>query len=96
VFIGDGFSDLYAAGHADTVFAKDHLAEICADRGWAFRAWDSFADIQAALAELLAGGVPPPRLRPFICGPEVWPEGTTTPLWTRRPAPRTVEVGPAG
>lgn len=90
VFIGDGFSDLYAAAHADTVFAKDHLADLCADRGWPYRAWDSFADIQAALAELLASGVPAPRQRPFICGPEVWPDGTMDPLWTRPPAPRAV------
>ena len=34
VFVGDGFSDLYAAAHADLVFAKDHLAALCADRGW--------------------------------------------------------------
>ncbi|MBA2718371.1 MAG: HAD-IB family phosphatase [Chloroflexi bacterium] len=93
VFIGDGFSDLYAAGHADTVFAKDHLAELCADRGWPYQTWSSFADIQAALGELLAAGVPAPRQRPFICGPEVWPAGTIEPLWTRPPAPRTVGGG---
>ncbi len=94
VFIGDGFSDLYAAGHADTLFAKDHLAEICAEFGWPFRAWQSFADIQAALGELLSSGVPPPRIRRFICGPEVWPDGTTEPLWTRRPAIRPMAIGP--
>ena len=94
VFIGDGFSDLYAAAHADTLFAKDHLAEICADQGWPYRTWVSFADIQAALADLLDDGIPPPIARPFICGPEVWPAGTDEPRWFRRPAPRTsVSVG---
>jgi 2,3-diketo-5-methylthio-1-phosphopentane phosphatase len=89
VFIGDGFSDLYAAAHADTVFAKDHLAEICADRGWPYQAWRTFAEIQAALEALLADGIPLPRIRPFICGPEVWPAGTEEPRWERRPAART-------
>lgn len=88
IFIGDGFSDLYAAGHADLVFAKDHLAELCADRGWPSTPWESFADIQAAVAELLEGGTPTPRPRPFICGPEVWPPGTAEPIWDRPPARR--------
>ncbi len=93
VFIGDGFSDLYAAGHANLVFAKDHLAELCADRGWPYRPWDSFADIKAALAELIEAGVPTPWARPFICGPEVWPPGTDEPIWDRPPAPRSTVAG---
>jgi 2,3-diketo-5-methylthio-1-phosphopentane phosphatase len=88
VFVGDGFSDLYAAHHADTVFAKDLLAKICTERGWPYRAWTDFADIQADLAGLLAAGVPEPEARPFICGPEVWPPGTAEPIWDRAPAPR--------
>jgi 2,3-diketo-5-methylthio-1-phosphopentane phosphatase len=93
VFVGDGFSDLYAANHADLVFAKDHLAAICADRGWPYRDWTTFDDIRPAVLELLDGGVPAPRPRPFICGPEVWPPGTTEPRWDRRPAERS--AGPA-
>lgn len=89
VFVGDGFSDLYAAGHADIVFAKDHLAEICADRGWPYRAWETFADIRRELAELLDEGVPAPTPRQFICGPEIWPSGTAEPIWDRPPAPRS-------
>jgi 2-hydroxy-3-keto-5-methylthiopentenyl-1-phosphate phosphatase len=88
-FIGDGFSDLYAAAHADLVFAKDHLAELCSDRGWPYRGWQSFADIQAAFADLLDSGVPAPTPRPFICGPEVWPPGTAEPIWERPPAKRS-------
>jgi 2-hydroxy-3-keto-5-methylthiopentenyl-1-phosphate phosphatase len=91
VFVGDGFSDLYAAAHADLVFAKDHLAAICADRGWPYRAWTTFADIRPVVAGLLDAGVPPPRPRPFICGPEVWPPGTTEPIWDRPPAGRPAE-----
>ncbi|MDQ3128151.1 MAG: HAD-IB family phosphatase, partial [Chloroflexota bacterium] len=74
MFVGDGFSDLYAAGHADRVYAKDHLAELCAGQGWPYRPWASFADIQAEVLELLEGRVPETWPRPFICGPEVWPE----------------------
>ncbi len=88
VFVGDGFSDLYAANHADTVFAKDHLAELCRHQGWPFLAWDTFADIQAAISDLLARGVPPPEPRPFICGPEAWPPGTEEPIWEQPPGPR--------
>lgn len=93
VFIGDGFSDLYAASHADLVFAKDHLALLCLDRGLPFRPWEDFAQIQDALIELISDGVPPPRLRPFVCGPEVWPPGTTEPRWDRAPAPRAETDG---
>ncbi|HUQ77448.1 MAG TPA: HAD-IB family phosphatase [Patescibacteria group bacterium] len=89
VFVGDGFSDLYAAGHADLVYAKDHLAELCAGQGWAYRPWTSFADIQAEVMELLEGGVPATRPRPFICGPEAWPAGTTKPIWATPPAARS-------
>ena len=93
VFIGDGFSDLYAAGHADLVFAKDHLLELCADRGWPHRPWDTFADIRDVLAELIETGVPAPGARGFICGPEVWPRGIDEPVWDRPPAPRSKEPG---
>lgn len=88
VFVGDGFSDLYAAGHADLVFAKDHLAAICADRGWPYREWSTFDDIQPVVLELLDQGVPAPKPHPFICGPEVWPVELQEPRWDRPPAPR--------
>ena len=81
VFIGDGFSDLYAASYADLVFAKDHLAQICHDRRLPFRSWTDFADIQTAVSDIISTGIPAARSRPFICGPEVWPPGTTEPLW---------------
>jgi 2-hydroxy-3-keto-5-methylthiopentenyl-1-phosphate phosphatase len=87
VFIGDGFSDLYAAGHADLVFAKDHLAVICADRGWPYHDWSTFDDIRPVVLDLLDRGVPPPRPHPFICGPEVWAD-LAEPRWDRPPAPR--------
>jgi HAD superfamily phosphoserine phosphatase-like hydrolase len=90
-FVGDGFSDLYAAGHADRVYAKDHLAELCAGQGWPYRPWASFADIGREIVELLDDGVPEPRPRRFICGPEAWPAGTSEPIWQTRPAVRSTE-----
>jgi 2-hydroxy-3-keto-5-methylthiopentenyl-1-phosphate phosphatase len=93
VFVGDGFSDLYAAAHADLVFAKDHLATLCADRGWPHRTWSTFEDIRSVVEQLLDGTLPAPRPRPFVCGPEVWPAGTTEPLWDRPPAPRPAGAG---
>ena len=93
VFIGDGTSDRYGAAHADMVFAKEGLARICRAEGWPFIEWSSFVDVSAAVESAFADGRLPaspedlPRWqatyshgpRPFICGPEVWGPGRTTP-----------------
>jgi len=93
VFIGDGTSDRFGAAHADVVFAKDALARICAAEGWPYVTWTSFADISTEIRRAFADGRLPasaedlPRWRaahghgprPFICGPEVWGSGRTTP-----------------
>ena len=93
VFIGDGTSDRYAAAHADVVFAKGKLIDICRAEGWEAMTWASFADIAGWLeAGLGDATLPrttadvdawregrPARPRRFICGPEVWGEGRTTP-----------------
>lgn len=93
VFIGDGTSDRYAAAHADMVFAKGSLARICAAEGWPFIAWDSFTDVTAEVSRAFeegrlptdAAALPDWRAshghapRAFICGPEVWGPGRTTP-----------------
>ncbi len=93
VFIGDGPSDRYAAAHADVVFAKESLARICASVGWPFIEWDTFADVSAEVERAFADGRLPRDIaaladwraryasapRPFICGPEVWGPGRTTP-----------------
>ena len=93
VFIGDGTSDRYAAAHADVVYAKGSLARICAAEGWPFTAWETFADVSEHVAGAFnAGSLPPDTAqlgqwqanhghgpRPFICGPEVWGPGRTTP-----------------
>lgn len=78
VFVGDGESDRYAAGYADVVFAKHSLVRICLERGWPFRRWTEFAEIDAWLEATLAAwradpaSLAGPVARPFFCGPEVW------------------------
>jgi hypothetical protein len=93
VFIGDGMSDRYAAAHDDVTFATGALVRICMAEGWPVHEWRDFADVRAqvdtmfedgrlprstaALPEWRANHAQPPR--PFICGPEVWGPGRTTP-----------------
>jgi 2-hydroxy-3-keto-5-methylthiopentenyl-1-phosphate phosphatase len=93
VFIGDGTSDRFAAAHADVIFAKGSLARICAAEGWGFLLWTDFADVSGEVERMFADGRLPawaadipawqahhaPAPRPFICGPEVWGPGRTTP-----------------
>lgn len=85
VFVGDGESDRYAAGYADIVFAKHSLVRICLEAGWPFHRWTEFIEVAAWLDDLLAAWhrdpatIPPPRTRPFYCGPEVWGAGRWDP-----------------
>jgi 2-hydroxy-3-keto-5-methylthiopentenyl-1-phosphate phosphatase len=91
-FVGDGFTDRYAAAHADTVVAKDDLVGVCEAAGIDYVPWRTFADVGAWLDGVLAepDRLAPPRARPFICGPEAWGPGRTTPpagSIVNRPAP---------
>ncbi len=93
LFVGDGTSDRFAAAHADVVFAKGSLARICEAEGWAYQRWDTFAEVTDWLHRAFRDGRLPahpgdlprwraehaPGPRAFICGPEVWGEGRTTP-----------------
>jgi 2-hydroxy-3-keto-5-methylthiopentenyl-1-phosphate phosphatase len=93
VFVGDGQSDRYAAHHADVVWAKDALLGWGRATGRDFLAWDRFEEIEAWFVGALADGRLPATaadlpawrathrpLRPdFICGPEAWERGRTTP-----------------
>jgi len=93
VFVGDGQSDRYAAHHADIVFAKHALLSWGNATGRAFLEWGTFAEIEAWFRAALADGRLPataadlPRWRAthwpgspgFICGPEAWGPGRTTP-----------------
>jgi 2-hydroxy-3-keto-5-methylthiopentenyl-1-phosphate phosphatase len=63
-FVGDGHSDRYGAFYADLVFAKSHLALICAGAGVPFCPWETFADVRARLEDggtLLPGPLDPVR-----------------------------------
>ncbi len=93
VFIGDGTSDRFGAAHADVVLAKDALARMCRAEGWPFESWFGFADVTRwAEAAFATGRLPHDQAdidrwraahgrepRPYICGPEVWGPGRTTP-----------------
>jgi 2,3-diketo-5-methylthio-1-phosphopentane phosphatase len=93
VFVGDGTSDRFAAAHADVVFAKESLARICEAEGWPHVGWQRLAEVAGWLDAGWRNGHLPTRVeeydrwratvapatRPFICGPEVWGEGRTTP-----------------
>jgi 2-hydroxy-3-keto-5-methylthiopentenyl-1-phosphate phosphatase len=93
VFVGDGTSDRFAAAHAEVVFAKRALARICAAEGWSYQPWETFEEIARWVEGAFATGRLPasretlpewratygPAPRPFICGPEVWGPGRTTP-----------------
>lgn len=93
VFVGDGTSDRFAAAHADMVFAKGALVRICRAEGWPYLEWTDFADVARQVDLAFHDGRLPatpedlarwratysPAPRPFICGPEVWGPGRTTP-----------------
>lgn len=93
VFIGDGTSDRYGAAHADVVFAKDGLARLCRAEGWAFEPWSDFGELTHWVDDAFKDGRLPRTIadldpwrahrgrapRAFICGPEVWGPGRSTP-----------------
>lgn len=53
VYVGDGVSDLYAAGFADWVFAKEALARHMADHGSPYFELGGFDDVHRTLREHL-------------------------------------------
>lgn len=55
VFVGDGLSDRLAVDEADVVFAKRQLLAYCKEHGKACHPFDTFADVQRAVAAMLDG-----------------------------------------
>jgi len=53
IFVGDGLSDRFAVDQADVVFAKRQLLAYCQEHGKACRPFDTFADVEQAVASLL-------------------------------------------
>ena len=87
VFVGDSWSDRYAAGYADFVFAKGNLEALCIENGWPFSRWTDMSQISTWLNERLREWqhdptnslLRPPVARPYYCGPEVWGAGRWDP-----------------
>lgn len=63
VFIGDGLSDRFAVEEADLVFAKRQLLAYCREEGIACRPFETFAEIEVALRQLIDCGWPVARRR---------------------------------
>lgn len=55
IFIGDGLSDRFAIEVSDVVFAKKQLLTYCRSKGMACRSFETFGDIESALAPTLCG-----------------------------------------
>ncbi len=59
LYVGDGRSDLEAAGKADLVFAHSTLAEECRQRGIPFQPFQDFRDVLLTLREYPLNGARP-------------------------------------
>ena len=49
LYLGDGYSDMCAARHADVRFARSHLADYCREQGLTFWPFESFAEVIEAV-----------------------------------------------
>ncbi len=58
IFIGDGLSDRFAVEVSDLVFAKRQLLAYCHEHAIACQPFETFADVQESLKELLELGAP--------------------------------------
>jgi 2,3-diketo-5-methylthio-1-phosphopentane phosphatase len=56
IFVGDGLSDRFAVGEADVVFAKRQLLSYCQEHGKACQPFNTFADVEQAVALLIDSG----------------------------------------
>ncbi len=56
LYIGDGFSDRHAVFEADFVYARRPLFEFCRERGIPCRVFETFAEVEGALARWRDGG----------------------------------------
>jgi HAD superfamily phosphoserine phosphatase-like hydrolase len=57
VYVGDGHSDLCAAGTADQLFAKGVLYQRCREQGTPCQLYDDFADVRRGLESSLTARV---------------------------------------
>jgi len=56
IFVGDGLSDRFAVAEADVVFAKRQLLAYCQEHSRSCHPFNTFADVEQALATMLEGG----------------------------------------
>ena len=80
IFVGDGLSDRFAVDEADVVFAKRQLLSYCREHGKACHPFDSFAEVEQAIARLLDPEEAAKRVRCQVSGvrfqvPETKPGG---------------------
>ena len=68
IFVGDGLSDRFAVDAADVVFAKRKLLAYCQEHGKACQPFDSFAEVEQAIAQLIAHGGAAKRTRTQLSG----------------------------
>jgi len=54
IFVGDGLSDRFAVDEANVVFAKRQLLAYCQEHGKACHPFDTFAEVEQAIARLIA------------------------------------------
>ena len=52
LYVGDGVNDRFAAAHADGIYARDHLAEVCNAEGIPFQGWSDFRDLISSAAPI--------------------------------------------
>lgn len=51
IVIGDSVTDFKAAGHADFVFARDHLLQLCQEQEWPHQEYKTFYEIINGMKE---------------------------------------------
>jgi 2-hydroxy-3-keto-5-methylthiopentenyl-1-phosphate phosphatase len=62
--VGDGLSDRFAVDEADVVFAKRQLLAYCQEHGKGCHPFDTFAEVEQAIARLIG---PEEAAKPFRC-----------------------------
>jgi 2,3-diketo-5-methylthio-1-phosphopentane phosphatase len=68
IFVGDGLSDRFAVDEADVVFAKRQLLAYCQEHGKACHPFDTFAEVEQAIALLIGPKEAAKRFRCQVSG----------------------------
>ena len=68
IFAGDGLSDRFAVDEADVVFAKRQLLAYCREHGKPCHPFDSFAEVEQAVARMMGQEEAAKRFRRQVSG----------------------------